>query len=158
MKGINLAEEAHAVVLLPPIDVATAGGASSVCFSMENYAHADIYIMTGVTDAAPGTITVEECTDLTAGTATAIAFSYYAETTAAGDTIGNRTTVANTGVALSANDNTLYIISIDASQLTDGYPCLQVEWSNPGGSTIGCMLAILSGARYQPAGSVTAIA
>jgi hypothetical protein len=125
---------------------------------MENYSNVDIIIQTGVTNATAGTITIEECTDLAAGTATAIAFSYYAETTAAGDTLGARTTVAATGVALSANDNCIYVISIDASELTDGYPVIQVEWSNPGGSTLGSAVAILSGSRYASDQSATAIA
>lgn len=158
MKGFNIAELGHVVNILPPVDVDTAAGASCVCFSMENYSHVDIIIQTGVTDAVPGTITVEQCTDLAAGTAVAIPFSYYAETTAAGDTLGERTTVANTGFALSANDNCMYVISIDASQLSDGYPCIQVEWSNPGGSTLGSAVAVLSGARYAGECTPTAIA
>lgn len=158
MKGFNIGELGHVVNILPPIDVDTASGASCVPFSMKGYSHVDIIIQTGVTNATAGTITVEECTDLAAGTAVAIPFSYYAETTAAGDTLGARTTVANTGVAISANDNCLYVISIDASQLSDGYPVIQVEWSNPGGSTIGSAVAILSGARYASPESATAIA
>jgi hypothetical protein len=158
MKGFNVAECGHVVNILPPIDVDTASGASCVPFSMENYSHVDIIIQTGVTNATAGTITIEECTDLAAGTATAIAFSYYAETTAAGDTLVARTTVAATGVALSANDNCIYVISIDASELTDGYPVIQVEWSNPGGSTLGSAVAILSGSRYASDQSATAIA
>jgi hypothetical protein len=158
MKGFNIAELGHVVNILPPIDVDTASGASCVPFSMEGYSHVDIIIQTGVTNATAGTITVEECTDLAAGTAVAIAFSYYAETTAAGDTLGARTTVANTGFALSGNDNCLYVISIDAAQLTDGYPVVQVEWSDPGGGTLGSAVAILSGARYASPQSATAIA
>jgi hypothetical protein len=158
LKGLNLAETCHIVNILPPIDVDTASGASLVCFSMENYSHVDIVIQTGVTNATAGTITVEEATTLAAGTVTAIPFSYYAETTAAGDTLGERTTVANIGFALSANDNCMYVISIDAAELTDGYPCIQVEWSNPGGSTLGSAIAILSGARYGGDQSATAIA
>ena len=158
MKGLNLAETCHVVNILPPIDVDTASGASMVPFSMENYSHVDIIIQTGVTNAVPGTITVEECTTLAASTAVAIAFSYYAETTAAGDTLGARTTVENTGFALSANDNCIYVISIDAAELSDGYPVIQVEWANPEGSTLGSAVAILSGARYGSTESSTAIA
>lgn len=157
MKGFNIGELGHVVNILPPINVDTANGASCVCFNMEGYAHADIIIQTGVTDATAGTITVEECTNQAAGTATAIAFAYYAETTAAGDTLGARTAATAAGVVLSANDNCMYVISIDASQLTDGYPWIQVEWSNPGGTTIGSAVAILSGARYANDQSPTAI-
>jgi hypothetical protein len=42
--------------------------------------------------------------------------------------------------------------------LTAGYPVIQVEWSNPGGSTIGSAVAILSGARNSGPESATGIA
>lgn len=150
MKGFNIAEEGHIVLAQPPIDIDTGGGATCVQFSMENYEHASIIIAQGVNDAVPGTITISECTDSTGAGATDIGFSYYAETTADGDTMGARTTVANTGVALSANDNTFYCIELDASELSDGYPYVQVNWSNPGGSTLGTVVVVLSGARFQP--------
>jgi hypothetical protein len=157
-KGITIAEELHVVNILPPIDVDTASGADMDVFSMENYAHATIIIQTGVTNATPGTITVKECDDFTPSNSTAIAFAYYEETTAAGDTLGARTAATTSGFALSANDNCTYVIEIDAAELSDGYPCIQVSWSNPGGSTIGSAVAILSGPRYAGDQSDTAIA
>ena len=152
-KGFSVAEEGHVVIGQPPIDIDTGGGATCVQFSMENYEHASIIIATGVTDAVPGTITVSECTDAAGAGANDIGFTYYAETTDSGDTLGTRTTVANTGFAISANDNCFYVIELEASELADGYPYVQVNWSNPGGSTIGTVIAVLSGARFQPGGT-----
>jgi len=160
MKGINIAEQCHVVNVLPPIDVDTASGvAQSEVWSMENYAHCTVIVQVGVGDADPGDITVEEV-DVVAGTTdTAIDFYYYAETTALGDTLGARTLAeAATGIDVSANDNIFYVIEIDASQLSDGYPCLCIKWSNPGGSTIASAVAILSGSRYAGSESSTAIA
>ena len=160
MKGINIAETCHVVNLLPPIDVDTASGVSaSEIFSMENYAHATIIIQCGVTNADAGNITIEECDNFTPTTDTAIDFYYYAETTALGDTLGARTLAeAATGIDVSANDNIMYVIEIDAAELTDGYPCLVLKWSNPGGSTIASAVAILSGSRFAGDQSATAIA
>lgn len=157
---MNIAEQAHVVNILPPIDVDTANGlAHSEIFSMKNYSHCTIIVQCGVTDADAGFITLEECDDFTPTTDTAIDFYYYAEETALGDTLGARTkAVAATGIDVSANNSTLYVIEIDADDLTDGYPCLDLKWSNPGGSTIVSAVAILTGARYAKPESATSIA
>ena len=157
---MNIAEQCHVVNLLPPIDVDTASGvAASEIFSMENYQHATIIVQCGVTNADAGNITIEECDTFAPANDTAIDFYYYAETTALGDTLGARTlAAAATGIDVSANDNIMYVIEIDAAQLSAGYPCLCLKWSNPGGSTIASAVAILSGARYAGNLSATAIA
>lgn len=156
-KGITIAEDCHVVNILPPQDVS--GAVSSDVFSMEGYSHATIIVTAGSTNADAGNITIEECDDFTPTTDTAIDFYYYAETTAAGDTLGERTkAVAATGIDVSGNDNITYVIEIDASELSEGYPCLELKWSACGGATYGSAVAVLSGSRYQPAGDVTAIA
>lgn len=157
---MNIAEQCHVVNLIPPVDIDTGGGlAASEIFSMENYAHATIIVNVSTADADAGNITVEECDDFTPTNDTAIDFYYYAETTALGDTLGARTkAVAATGIDVSANDNCLYVIELDASELSEGYPCVVVKWSNPGGSTIASAVAILSGSRYAGDQSATAIA
>lgn len=156
-KGTNMAEECHVVNILPPQDVS--GAVSSDVFSMKNYSHATIIVQAGSTNADAGNVTIEECDDFTPTNDTAIDFSYYAETTAAGDTLGARTAAAAaTGIDVSANDNITYVIEIDADQLSDGYPNLILKWSACGGATIASAVAILSGARYGGDQSATAIA
>ena len=159
MSGFNIAEMGHVVNILPPIDIDTASGvAASEIFSMRNYSHATIIVQVGVADADAGNITIEECDDFGPSTDTAIDFYYYAETTALGDTLGARTKAeAATGIDVSGNDNTMYVIEIDAADLSDGYPCLELKWSDPGGSTIASAVAILSGARYGGDQSATEI-
>ena len=76
-------------------------------------------------------------------------FSYYAETTAAGDTLGSRTAATVAGIDVSANDNITYIIEIDAEELTEGYPNLRLAWSAPGGATLVSAVVVLSGLAYQ---------
>lgn len=156
MKGITIPEEAHVVNIIPPIDINGAGADSDV-FSLENYSHADIVLTLGVTGAA-STVTLKECDDFTPTNSTAIAFQVYKEETAAGDTLGARTAVAAAGFATSGNDSITYVISVDASQLSDGYPCLQLSLSDPSAATLVSAVAILSGARYAQAATPTAIA
>jgi hypothetical protein len=153
-KGFYIAEEGHVVNILPPQDIAA--GVSSDVFSMKGYAHATIIVQCGSTNADAGNVTIEECDNFTPTTDTAISFNYYAETTDTGDTLGAKTYAAS--IDVSANDNVMYVIEIDAAQLTDGYPNLILKWSAAGGATIASAVAILSGARYASAESATAIA
>ena len=157
MAGFNIAEMGHVVNILPPQDVDT--GKDSDVFSLANYSHATIIVTCGSTNADAGNITIEECDDFTPTKHSAIDFYYYAEETAGGDTLGGRTKAAKaTGIDVSANDNTIYVIEIDAADLSDGYPNLILKWSDPGGATFGSAVAILSGARYGGTESATAIA
>ena len=136
---------------MPPIDADDAAKNSDV-FSMKESAHASIILQLGVTGAAV-TVTVEECDDVTPTNSTAIAFNYYAETTAAGDTLGARTAATSAGFDTSTNDNVFYVIEIDAAELTDGYPYLRVCLDDPGAATLVSAVAVLSGNRYSPAGT-----
>ena len=156
MNGFYVAQAGHPVHILPPQDVS--GGVNSDVFSMGKYSHASIIVTGGSTNADAGNVTVEECSNFTPSASTAIAFNYFAETTAAGDTLSAKMAATAAGIDVSGNDNIMYVIEIDASQLTDGYPCLRVCWSACGGATLGQAVAILSGARYGSDQSDTAIA
>jgi hypothetical protein len=140
--GQLLAEEGHVVNALPPVDIN--GAANSDIFALEKYEHATIVIQLGVTGAA-STVTVEECDTIVPANNTAIAFSYYAEATDAGDTLAARAAATTAGFATSTNDNVMYVIEIDADQLSEGYPYLRVVFSDPGASTIASVVAILTG-------------
>ena len=154
-KGIVLGEDLHIVLATAPVDIN--GGVSSDVWSMANHSHASILVMLGATAGAT-TITVEECDDFGPNANTAIGFSYYAETTAGGDTLGARTTVSSAGFEASQNGGVFYVIEIDASQLSDGRPNLRVVASNPSASVLGAIVVILSGSRYAQESSATAIA
>ena len=156
MKGIVLSEVGHPVNILPPIDIT--GGATGDVFSMAKYAHATIVIQIGVSSAAFTKIILNECTVLDATGATAIAFSVYKEETAAGDTLGARTAVLAAGVTPSANDTIMYIIELDASELTVDSHFVQLSLTNTTNSVIASAFAWLTGARYPEEQSPTAIA
>jgi uncharacterized membrane protein YjjP (DUF1212 family) len=82
MKGLVLAEEAHIVNILPPVDIT--GGKVSQAFSMAKYQHATIILQIGVSAAAFTKIFVDQGTATAAvGTPIAgaahIAFSIYTQ-------------------------------------------------------------------------------
>lgn len=157
MFGFNIAEQGHVVNILPPQSITAA--VTSDVWSMKNYSKCTIIVTAGATNADAGNITLVECDDFVPTNTTAIDFSYYAEETAGGDTLGARTAaVAATGIDVSGNDNITYVIEIDANQLADGRPNLQLKWSIPGGATLVSAVAILSGAKYGGTLSGTAIA
>jgi hypothetical protein len=151
MKRAVLAEEAHIVNILPPVDI-NGGAVESDYFSMKESAHASIILTLGVTGAA-STVTLFESDDAAGTTETAIAFSVYKEETAAGDTLGARTAVAAAGFATSTENSITYVIEVDACDLTDGYPYLVLKLSDPEVATLVSAVAVLSGNRYAPAGT-----
>jgi hypothetical protein len=151
----TVAEDGHIVSIIPPVDI-TGAATTSDAWKMSDYQHASIILTMGVTGAA-STVTLEECTDAAGNNNVAIPFGYYEETTAAGDTLSDRTAVANTGFATSLNNGIIYVIEVEASQLTSTKPWLRLMLSNPGASTIASAVVILSGARYSRPASLTAI-
>jgi hypothetical protein len=155
MKDFNIAEKGHVVNALAPISVNGAAFASDY-FHMKNHAHVDIIIQLGVTGAT-STITVFESDDNAGTDENAIAFAVYKEETAAGDTLGARVEATTAGFATSTNDGVFYVISIDASQLSDGYPYLVVKGTDPGAATLVSIVAILGSGRNQEVSSPTVL-
>lgn len=141
-----LAQEGHIINALAPVDIN--GGANSDVWSMKDCSHASIIIKLGVTGAA-STVTVEECDDFTPTNSTAIAFKYAAETTAGGDTLGSLTAATTAGFATSTNDGVFYVIEIDVEELSEGYPCLRVVFSDPSAATFADVTVVLTGLSYQ---------
>ncbi len=155
-KGIVIAEDLHVVNALPPLDIDVSAQNSDV-WSMANHSHATIIVQFGVTGAAT-TMTVEECDDFTPSNSTAIEFASYSETTANGDTLGARVATTSSGLSSGTNDGIFFVIEVDASQLTDGFPNMRVALSDPGAATFANIVVILSGSRYAQESSATAIA
>ncbi len=153
--GFHIAEEGHVVNILPPIDI-NGGIVNSDVFEMANHSHVSIIIQAGVI-AASSTVTVEEVDTIVPGNVTAIAFDYWGETTALGDTLAAKIRATVAGFAMSTNNNTFYVIEIDANELSADRPRLQLEFSNPGAGAIVSAVAVLSGSRYAKESSETAI-
>ena len=158
MRGWSLIQEGHLVNALPPVDIN--GGASTDRFHMKLHRAASFIVQIGVSASAPTSIIAYAATAATAGTSTAIPFRYAAETTAAGDTLGAMTEVAATGItSVTANDNVMYVIEIDANQLPDGSPWVYITLANASGnSVIASVAAVLSGSRFGHDENETVIA
>jgi hypothetical protein len=161
MQGNVLAETSHFVNILPPIDVT--GGAKSQAFSMKNYGHASILLQIGVSAAAftkiivqYGTATAAVGSDVAGNTA--MPFSIYKQETAgaANDILGARTAVTSAGYTPAATDGIFYVIEIDARELPDGDPYVQLVLTNGSNSVIASAVAVLSGARFSGSSQATA--
>lgn len=156
MQGCWISEEGHVVNVLPPVDLS--GGATGDRFSMANWAHATIIVQLGITSVAPTAIIVKECNAASAGTATAIAFNYYKQETDSGDVLSTKQTATASGIAPSGNNNIFYAIELDARQLSDGYPWVEVSVTcESGQSVLGSIVAVLSCGRYEGPGSATVL-
>lgn len=163
MAGTYIAEWGHVVNVIPPIDIT--GGVNGDRFTMENYAHASIIVQVGVSAAAFTKVELWECNAATGGSDATdnvkIAYRVYKEETALGDTLDTGTSAADVttaGITPSANDNIFYVIEIDAAQLTDGFPFLELRLTNGVNSVIASAVAVLSGSRYSNPASATALA
>ena len=153
-KGTNIAQEFHVVNILPPKDVS--GGVSSDVFSMKDAGHATIIIQAGSTNADAGNVTLEECDNFIPTTHNEMTFNFWMEDTASGDVVEKQTAAAL--IDVSGNDNIVYVIEVDASEMTAAYPNLRISWSACGGATYGSAVAILSGFRYGKEASATELA
>lgn len=146
MQGINLAESGHIVNILPPKDIT--GGAVCDRFHLKKHGKASIIIQVGVSAAAFTKILVKECDAASGGTATAIAYSLYAEESAAGDVLEAREAIAAAGRTPDAADSIFYVIDLDGRDLTDGFPFVEVELTNGTNSVLASAVAVLTGSRY----------
>ena len=145
MSKFVVAEQGHVVQLLAP-QSQTAALTSDV-FSMENWAHASIIVLGGAGSAC--TVTVSEADNFTPDNAATKTFNYAVEATAAGDVLDAALQAATTaGVGIGTATGTILVIEIDNDELSDGYPCVQINVSDPGTSKLISAHALLSGARY----------
>lgn len=147
-KGIYLAQDAHTVNILPPVDVT--GGKISQAVSLAGAAHVSIILQIGVSAAAPTGVTVNACTNAAGAGATAIPFDLFKQELAgtANDVLGVRTPTPATGFVPSANDDIYYVIEVDADTLPAGSEYVELDIANGANSVIASAVAILSGLRH----------
>ena len=142
--GFNSVEEGHFVQLIAPVSTGIA--LTSEVFSMENWSHASIFVCAG---AGSGfTATLFECDNFTPSNRTAIGFRYAQEEGAAGDVVDAALATATTaGVSMTGASGIFAIIELDADELSDGYPCVQLNTNAAAASLLGAF-AVLSGGRF----------
>jgi hypothetical protein len=155
MKGIVIAQEAHVVQALAP--VSTSGGKTAHAFSMKNYQHASILVLRGVQAAQSTSIVVNACTDASGDNPTAIPFNVFKAESANVDVLGPKTAATSSGFQPTATGGTFYVIELDASELPQGSPYVQVVEANGSNADFAAIVAILSGARFAEDQSPTEI-
>ena len=161
-KNRNISEDGHIVPLFLPADQ---NGAihSSLVVAMKEYSHASILIYIGAASRAAGIITLESCDDATPTTSTEIVFNYYESVIAFGsantDVLSVKKTAAVTGIVPPAGTTgVMYVIELDAIELTPGHIGFRISIADPGAASIIFGAAILSGAKHKGPASVTALA
>ncbi len=155
MKGFHIGEEGHVVCLVLPHELNGAAHRTDI-IDMKGYSHVDFIIVTGAGGTA-ATVTVEKDPATTSGSEVAIPFKYYAELTGDGDVLDRAADATVAGFALAATADIMYVISVDAAELGEGYEGINLYITNPGGSLYGAVIAVLSGARYAKESSETAL-
>ena len=154
MSKFNIAERGHLVPLVFPKDIT--GGATGDRFTMKNWGHASIIFCIGA-GATPTAVTVLACDAATAGNTAAIPFRVYKQETSLGDVLGAKVMATTSGFAPSANDNIFYVIEIDADELPEGKPWIELVIAAPASAILACAFAVLSDGRYEGPSSATAI-
>ena len=160
MIGFNVAEAGHPVTLFASEDITS--GATCPRFSMKRYDHASILVCIGAAAGAFTKMFVKNCTAESGGTATAIAFNVYKQEalgspTSVSDVLGVRTNVLAAGLTPVGLAGAMYVIEIDSAELSDGYPWVEVSFTNTAQSILVTVVAILSAGRYQYASSPTVL-
>ncbi len=156
-QGIYVSQECHVINALPPVDLNGSAKNTDV-WSMEGWGHASIIIQSGVSSSTVATFTITECDNFTPSNETAIAFAVYKEETADGDTLGAKVAATTSGVAMSTNNGIMYVAEVDARQLSDGFECMRVKFTDPSAAQPASVVVILSGGRYEHDTGDTAIA
>ena len=144
-KGFYLAQDGHAVNILPPVSVT--GGVNGAIFDARNHAHVSIFISLGAATTDLSKITVNACTTLAGGSPVAIPFDLFACEVANTDVFGPRLPQPSTGYTPAAVADIMYVIELDAAVLPQGATFIQLALAG-GSAALASAVAILSGARY----------
>jgi hypothetical protein len=141
-----LAEHGKPIVGIAPIDIGGAAKTSDY-WSMGQYSHVSILVVCGAVSNA-ATVTVYESEDASGTGEDAIAFSYYS-IDGSGDT-GDRTSATTAGFSTGTTNNRMWVIEIDAEDLSADHHYLTVKTDDAAANLIA-VIPILSGARYAQA-------
>lgn len=147
MKGFTIAQGGHVVQALAP--VSTSGGKTAQAFSMKKYQHASIILLRGVQAAQSTSIVVNACSDASGDNPVAIPFNVFKAETTNSDVLGPKVAVAAAGFQPTGTSGTFYVIELDASELPDGKPYVQVVETNGANADLAAVVAVLSGARFE---------
>jgi hypothetical protein len=127
---------------LAPVDAAAVTKYSDV-INMKYLSEVTFLVQFGTITTDSAVITVEKnSSDATGGTA--IAFKYQKSSAVGTDNLGDVADAASTGLTITASDDAKFVvISVEAADLGDGYPYVNV-CVDPGGSMTVCLVAIIA--------------
>jgi hypothetical protein len=115
-----------------------------------------VYQSGGTTGNA--TLTVLASTDSAAAGAEAIPFRYRKMTTGASDVLGNVTNATTAGFATTANEDSIYEVEVLSADLPQTKPWVHMLCTETTNDPVnGCVIALLSEARYAGLTQPTAI-
>ena len=156
MSRMVLAEQAHIVPMIYPQGSSGASIDGDIV-SMKNASHATIILTVGA-QAGDLIAKVYEANGFDDGD-TLIDCAVYKEETTNSDQLGDRTAVvAADGVTTVTTNNIFYVFEIDAEDLTESYPNIQLKLSGLNNTTYVSAICILTGYAYQGKSQVTEIA
>lgn len=126
--------------------------------SLKNAERATFLIIHAGGTTGKATITVEECDNVTPSNSTAIAFKYRRMTTGASDTMGAISTATAAGIDTVAAEDTIIEVSVEAADLSDGYPFVRVVLTEAADDPVNaCVVGLLDGVRYQGDSMISAL-
>jgi hypothetical protein len=146
MKGFVISQEGHVAQLLAP--VSTSGGKTAFAFGMQNYQHASIIILQGAVAGQETSIVVNNCSNQAGANATPMPFNVFKAETANTDVLGAKTPITSAGFQPTATGGTFYVIEMDAAELPQGQPYVQVVIANGANADFCAVLVVLSGSRF----------
>lgn len=134
----------------PSSDMYNSDPASDVVL-FENYDRIVFLIhqKTAGSNTGKATVTVESCDDTTPTTATAIAFTYYKnESAATSDDFGAGQSATTAGFSTTANKTAIYAIEVKAADVGEAGVRLQLTEATDD-PVIGSVLILAGGGRYE---------
>jgi hypothetical protein len=117
-------ENQVAIALAPDADRYNGNPATDV-FNLALYGHICFILQEGAGGTGTVKLQVEQCTDISGGGATAVAFNY--RVCSSGDTWGDITASASTGYTTAAGANKQVAIEVDARALSHGYQYVRLQ-------------------------------
>lgn len=149
---MNVLEKLHLVPGLYPVADCFAGGVSTDIVSCRSAEGAMFLIFRGNSTGgtATGVVTVSACDTVVPGTATAVPFQYRASTTP--DTWGAWTQALAAGFTMTAGDNQMYQVFVQAAELAVlGYEYCRLNITEPVNDPVdACVVIGIVNPRYQP--------
>jgi hypothetical protein len=146
MSRMLLSQEAHIVPIIFPQGSA-APTINSDVFSMRDVSHASIILTIGAVGGA-ASFTVVAGSNFTPTAEVAIPYRQAAELSTGGDTLGALADVAAAGTTTANTANITYVIEVDAEDMPEGYPTLQLKLADLDNTTYVSAVAVLTGLSY----------